>query len=176
MLLVDWFAHIGTNLGMDFTHSGGDEQAFNLGPSNGFQVMAYSSDSPPYLDFVANDSTQQGIVNTIVFEAVKRVEGLDFGSGVWYSTSLPEAEYTLEPHSPMVSLMGRVNSQVRITGWRRLDTQILLEFTEIAINNEGKQSLLAPRAVVHVHIKTPGPCDGFFSSHLAHYYIRVVPK
>jgi hypothetical protein len=134
-------------------------------------------DAPPFLKFVASDPARQGTIDRLVPMAIAKVEDGDLGSGVWYSTQLPEIQFSLaSSHSWVGSLFQRLGNQVRIVGWRRLGPSILLEFTEILEEGEqeGKQRLLAPPAVVHVHIAAPGPAAGYFSSHVAHSVIETV--
>jgi hypothetical protein len=76
----------------------------------------------------------------------------------------------------MGSLLHRLGNQTRIDGWRRLGPSILLEFKENVEEGaeKGNERLLAPPAVVHVHIAAPGPSAGYFSSYVAHRVIETV--
>lgn len=56
-----------------------------------------------------------------------------------------------------------------------MGTSILLEFVETEREPPSEEKhILAPRAMVHVHIAAPGPCDGYFSSHIAHGVVETV--
>jgi hypothetical protein len=176
-LLADWFAQIARESGINFSQHGTGGQAFTIGAPNDFHVTAHFVDAPPFLKFVASDPARQRDVDRIVPMAVTKVEHGDFGSGVWYSTGLPEIQFTLASSpSWMGSLVQRLGNQTSIVGWRRLGPSILLEFKEILEEgeDEGKQRLLAPPAVVDVHIAAPGPAAGHFSSHVAHSVIETV--
>jgi len=175
MLLADWFAHLARESGLDFAQQGTTGQAFTLGAPNAFHVTAHFIETPPFLNFVASDPHRQGIVDAIVPKAVGQVERGDFGGVVWYSTELHEVELKLFSSSFMGPFLQRLGSQTRIAGWRRLGTNILLEFTEdLPADWDEKKALFAPKAVVHVHIAAPGPCAGHFSSHLVHGVVETV--
>jgi hypothetical protein len=65
--------------------------------------------------------------------------------------------------------------QQRILGWRRLCRNILLEFTEeLPQEWDTKKTLLAPKAIIHVHLAVPAPCEGYFSLHLAQYILEIL--
>jgi hypothetical protein len=100
---------------------------------------------------------------------------MDFGGIVWYSTLLPETELEISLFSKMGDSFQRLNSQVPITGWRRLGSNILLEFTEGLPENPAAQpSIFVPKSNVHVHIAAPGPCACNFSSLIAHGFIETM--
>jgi hypothetical protein len=177
LLLADWFANLARESGLDLedqcrTSSG---KAFTLGATNAFHVTAHFIEKSPFLKFVASDPGRQGIVDTIAQQAFGHVERGDLGGVVWYSTDLQEVEFKLSA-SFMGPLLERLGSQTRVLGWRRLGSNILLEFTEDlpADWDEKKKPLFAPKVTVHVHIAAPGPCAGPFSSHLAHNVVEIV--
>jgi hypothetical protein len=162
---------------MNVGQHGTSGQAFTIGAPNDFHITAHFVDAPPFLKFVASDPARQSAIDRLVPMAVAKVEHGDFGSGVWYSTELHEIQFTLaSPSFWMGSFLQRLGNQTRIVGWRRLGPSILLEFTEILEqgDEEGKQRLLAPQAVVHVQIAAPGPAPGHFSSQIAHSVIETV--
>jgi hypothetical protein len=66
----------------------------------------------------------------------------------------------------------RLGNQTRITGWRRLGRDVLLEFREAT--SESSDQLIAPKAEVKVHIAAPGPNAGHFASHVAHSVLETV--
>lgn len=178
-LLADWFAQLARDSGMNFSQHGTSGQAFTIGAPDDFHVTAHFVDAPPFLKFVGSDPARQSAVDRLVPMAVAKVEHGDFGSAVWYSSQLHEIQFTLassSSSSSMGSLFQRLGSQTRIVGWRHLGPSILLEFREILKEGEeeGKQRLLAPPALVHVHIAAPGPAAGYFSSQVAHSVIETV--
>jgi hypothetical protein len=167
MLLADWFAHLARAGGLDLTQYGTSGQAFTVGAMNAFHVTAHFTESPPFLDFVASDTSRQDDVNAIVAKAIDHVERRNLGDIVWYSTGLHEVEFKPATFSLMGSLLQRLGSQTRIAGWRRLGTNVLLEFVEDVPDGWAeKKPILAPRATVHVHVAAPGPCAGHFSAHV----------
>lgn len=175
MLLADWFAHLARESGLDLTQHGTSGQAFTLGAPNAFHVTAHFIEAPPFLNFVASDPGRQGIVDAIVPKAVGHVERADLGGVVWYSTELHEVELRFSPLSLIGPFLQRLGSQTRIAGWRRLGASILLEFVEKERDPPSEEKhILAPKAIVYVHIAAPGPCAGHFSSHIAHGVVETV--
>jgi hypothetical protein len=56
-----------------------------------------------------------------------------------------------------------------------LGASILLEFVEKKRDPPSEEKhILAPKAIVNVHIAAPGPCAGHFSSHIAHGVVETV--
>lgn len=175
MLLADWFVCLARESGLDFTQRSSSGQAFTVGDRSAFHVVAHFTENPPFLKFVASDTSRQNLVADIVTKAVSHVERGDFGGIVWYSTELPEVELRSSPFSLMGPFLQRLGSQTRIAGWRRLGNSILLEFVEeVPEGWAEKKHIFAPKAVVHVHIAAPGPCGGYFSSHIAHNVVETV--
>lgn len=174
MLVVDWFSRLAAERGFVFGQRGASREAFTLGDPRTFQVTAHFTDTPPFLTFVASDRNRQDIVDAIVPQAIRRVENGDFGGHVWYSAELHETELKLTfPFSG--PFFHRLGSQTRIVGWRRLSADVLLEFVENIPDGWGdKHEIFAPKAVVHVHIAAPGPCEGHWSTRLAHGILETV--
>lgn len=174
MLLADWFTKLANQSGLNLSQHGSSGDGFTLGAPNDFHVIAKFIQESPFLRFVASDPDRQTAVEAIGHEAVARVQRGELGGIVWYSTGLHEDEFKLSS-SFMGSFLQRLGSQTRVVGWRRLGSNILLEFTErLPADWNEKNALLAPKSVVHVHIAAPGPCAGRFSSHLAHNVVETV--
>jgi hypothetical protein len=171
-LLFDWFAHLARQSGLTANQYGSGGSAFNLGAPGEFQVTANFVETTPFLDFVAHDPTEQHIVDGIVPTAVDRALRGDLGGVVWYFAELHEV---VEPDLSFSSFVNRLlQHQSRITGWHRLGG-ILLDFREVVRSDfNQEESLFAPPAAVHVYVSVPGPCEGHFSSHLAHTVIETV--
>lgn len=148
--------------------------AFAFGSPTSFNVRAECLAEEPYLRFVAGDSGHQGLVDKIATEAIRRTLAMDFGGEVWFSTTLREVELSVASSQFMGALLQRLGGQVRIIGWRRLGRGTLLEFTEEKLpDGEEKELLLAPRAVVKVHVAAPGPWPGHFASNIAHGMVEA---
>lgn len=174
MLLADWFARLARESGLDLAEQHGTSgQSFILGVANAFHVTAHFTEASPFLNFIASDPAQQSTVDSIVAQAVGRVERSDFGGPVWYSTELHEDALVLSPVL-MGSFFQRLGSQTRIAGWRRLGPSIILEFIEELADWDPAKALFSPKAVVHVRIAAPGPCVGIFSSYVAHGAVETV--
>ena len=74
----------------------------------------------------------------------------------------------------MGSFIERLSNQTRVVGWRRLGSNILLEFAEeLPSGWDEKNALFAPKAVMHIHVAVPAPCPGYFSSHIAHAVVET---
>jgi hypothetical protein len=69
----------------------------------------------------------------------------------------------------MGAFLEQLGNQTRIDGWRRLGGNILLQFVEeLPSDWKGGVPTLAPKAIVHVHVAVPAPCEGAFASLIAH--------
>lgn len=175
MLLADWFGRLARESGLELSQHGSSGDAFTLGSPTSFNVRAEFIEKEPFLRFVPSDSMHDELIATTAARAVDRVAAMDFGGEVWYSTELHELAWNLSSPQFMSTLMERLGNQTRIVGWRRLRGDVLLEFTEqIGEDAAGKAGLLAPKAVVKVHVAAPGPSPGHFSSHIAHAVVEVV--
>lgn len=175
MLLADWFAQIANESGLGLNQRGSSSDRFTIGDPNGFHVVADFIDEDPFLKFSASDATRQNVIDDISTKAAVRVARGDFGGVAWYSTELHEIELQFSPFSVMGSLLHRLGGQTRIAGWRRLGSNILLEFVEeIPEGWAEQQPLLAPKTRVKVHIAAPGPGPGSFASHISHGVIETV--
>lgn len=173
MLLVDWFTRLSREAGVNFQQRSGDAQTFRVTDPTGFEVSATSTDTEPQLTFVSSDPARQAETNTIVAEAVRRIDDEGFGGVVWYSEEMSEADLPFfSPFSLMGPFFQRLGGQERILGWRRLGGNVLLEFTEDPGTEQG--SPFAPRAKVRAHIAAPAPCEGFLSSYVANELIETV--
>lgn len=109
-------------------------------------------------------------------DAAARVAANDDGSSIWYSTGLKAPNFNyFNPHGGMGSLMLRLGTQVRMAGWRRLGREVRLEFSE-GQSTEGNPDLplIAPPAIVKVHLAIPGPTAGLFSDLIAHRSVEII--
>lgn len=175
MLLADWFGRLGVDAGLSLTQHGTSGNAYTLGSPSSFNVRAEFIDDEPYLRFVPSDPSHDELIGRLAAEAAARVRAGDFGGEVWYSTELHEIAFSMASPQFMGTLLQRLGNQTRISGWRRLGGGVLLEFTEERAEGEnGKPALLAPKAVVKVHIAVPGPWPGHFASHIAHSALEIV--
>lgn len=175
MLLADWLGRLAVDAGLDLSQHGTSGDSFTLGSPASFNVRAEFIEAEPYLRFMPSDSTHDELIAKLAAEAVVRVAAMDFGGEIWYSTELHELPWTMSSQQFMGTLLQRLGNQTRIVGWRRLGGDVLLEFTEEAANAvDGEASLLAPKAVVKVHVAVPGPRPGHFASHIVHGVVEVV--
>ena len=175
MLLADWFMFLARERGLELPqHSSGGER-FTIGNPTSFHVVAQFKEEAPFLEFLASESSRQKLVDDIATEAAEHAERGDLGGVAWHSTSLHEVAFEMSSFSMMGDLLQRLGGQTRIQGWRRLSNHILLEFVEDQPEDWGKKpALLAPKAVVRVHIAAPAPCPGYLSSHISHGVIETV--
>ena len=171
MVLADWLSRLGTEAGFEFEQHGRSGNSFTIGAPTGLHVTAQDAEAPPYLKFVASDPGAQAAIDDLATEAVERVARRDFGGPIWYSTQIVDPGLKLSA-SFMGSFIERLGNQTRITGWRRLGRDVLLEFREAP--SESSDHLIAPKAEVNVHIAAPGPKPGHFASHVAHGVLETV--
>lgn len=175
MLLADWFVFLARESGLELTQHGTGEDRFTIGDPRSFHVVAQFREEAPFLEFLASDSSRQKLVDDIASQAATHTERGDYGGVAWHSTTLHEVALEMSSFSMLSDLLQRLGAQTRIQGWRRLSNHILLEFTEDLPEDWGeKPALLAPKAIVHVHIAAPGPCAGYLSSRVAHGVIETV--
>ena len=174
-LVADWFVRLGEEASFDFDQRSTSSQSFTFGSQSDFHVTADFSAEAPYLRFTASDEAKQTLVDKLVQLAIARVNKGETGGVVWYTATLGEASLTLPSHSIMSDLLLRWGNQVRIQGWRRLGTRVLLEFGEDKPEDwKTKPQLLAPKAIVKAHVVVPGPCAGEFSKSLARPVMELV--
>lgn len=174
-LLADWFVRLGRDAGLSFDQRGSSSESFRIGNPKNFHVIAHFTNDVPYLRFVASDESKQALVDKLAQQANTHVEKGEMGGVVWYSTEFHEVALTVSSHSPLSPILLRLGNQVRIQGWRRLGTGVLLEFQEEIPDDRDKQpQLLAPKAIVKAHFAIPGPCRGEFSRAIAGPVIELV--
>jgi hypothetical protein len=167
------FAKIG---GLSLSQRGQNSNQLTFGNGAGRDVVASFVDDPPYLAFVASLPQDVELVKKAAALAAKRVAANDLGGEVWYSFGLNEAELNLfSALGGITPLILRLGTQVRIAGWRRLGPSVLLEFREGPSQDGNPESpLLAPPAIVDVHLAVPGPQAGFFSDFVAHSAVETI--
>jgi hypothetical protein len=129
MVLADWFSRLGTEAGFEFEQHGRSGTAFTIGVPPRLHVTAEHVAVPPYLKFVASDPSAQSVIDDLASKAAERVTKRDFGGPIWYSTQIADRGFKLTP-SFMGSFLERLGNQTRISGWRRLGRNVLLEFRE----------------------------------------------
>lgn len=174
-LVADWFVRLGSEAGLDFNDRSASSQSFTFGNPKTFHVTASFAGEAPYLQFAASDEARQTLVDELVQRAIDHVDKGELGGIVWYTATLSEAAVSFSSRSMMSDLMLRLGNQVRINGWRRLGSNILLEFQEEKPDDwETKPPILAPKAVVKAHVAAPGPCVGDFSKSLARGVMEFV--
>ena len=162
--------------GIVLSSRGQSGDSLTLGDGKGTDVIARFSDSPPFLIFTSPPNLSTAAVSRAARRAEERVSANDFGGEVWFSFELQEQELNLfAPHSGITALVLRLGTQVRITGWRRLGPSVLLEFSEGPSKDGNPDApLLAPPAIIHVHVAVPGPREGFFAQSTATGVVELV--
>lgn len=174
MLCADWLMQLGRDAGLPFSQYGSRGDSFTIGSPNELNVIGHFTDAEPYLRFVSSDPSQQPLIDSLAIEAASRVKQGNVGSTVWHSATCPAPGYQIAAPFSMGSFMERLSNQTRIVGWRRLGSNVLIEFAEELPNDwDPKNALLAPKALAHVHIAVLAPCVGNFSSHIAHAVLET---
>jgi hypothetical protein len=175
MLLADWFARLAAEAGLQLDQFGSNDKAFTFGPPTGLNVTAKFIEAHPFLQFVSSDTAQQALVDRLAQQALARIEVGDLGGINWYSVSLAAHGFQLASPFSMGPFIQQLGAQTRIIGWRRLGSDILIEFSEeLPTDWAEKNVLLAPKGITHVHMAIPGPRAGFLSSHIAREGIETV--
>ncbi len=168
-LFVSWLLRYASEAG--FTgHYGSGGSISTVGNPQGRHVTLEWLDSEPWVTVTASEPSDHELVAKWHRTAAAAVDRSDMGGYVWYSTSV----LTEEPdtHGFMEQLMRLLGDQTRIVGWRRLGGNVLLEFIEGSTGmGEG---LIAPATTVAIHVATPGPIAGPFSSIVAATIADVV--
>jgi hypothetical protein len=174
MLCADWLSQLGSEAGLRFTQYGSSGESITIGSPTDLHVTAHFIDDDPYLRFVSSDSTRQAQIDSLAEEAASRTRQGNFGSIVWYFAACPAPDFELPSPMSMGSLVERLSNQARIIGWRRLGTNVLIEFAEeLPKDWDEKNAILAPKALAHVHIAVPAPCAGNFSAFIAHSVLET---
>lgn len=174
-LTADWFSRLAIESGTDLSQRGTNGESFTFGGSDTLRVTANPVAIHPYLSFSCSDPTREAWITELVVQAATRVAAQDFGGEVWYSTGVEESAWSVASAQFIGTLILRLGTQQRIEGWRRLGSSILLEFVEESVAGGGEApQLLAPKAQVRIHIAVPGPCEGHFSSYVAHGVLETV--
>lgn len=165
MLCFDWFRKLAQDVALPFTQHGRNNEAFTLAGSEGLTVTAKFVDQPPYLKFESNDAGRDTVLQELARQASARVDAGDLGGTVWYSTALTVPPFHMGLGTG--AFLEQLQSQTRFIGWLRLGGNILLEFTEEPAP-DWKEGALPPKAVIHVHVAIPAPCEGDFASRIAY--------
>jgi hypothetical protein len=175
MLLADWFARLAGEAGLPLDQYGSSGEAFTLGAPTGLNVAAKFIEAYPFLQFVSSDTARQELIDDLALKAVARVNARDLGGINWYSVSLAAEGFRLASPFSIGSFVQQLGNQTRILGWRRLGSNILIEFAEeLPADWDEKNVLLAPKGIAHVHMAIPAPRAGFLSSHIARATIETV--
>lgn len=176
MLLADWFSKLGREAGLPLDNNRGSSQnVFTLGSKQHFHVEAKFIQDPPFLRFEASDNSKQTLVDSLVKQAVTHVQARELGKVVWYSSTITTVESKFNLPNLMGPFFQQLGTQTRISGWRRLGPDIILEFKEISSPDEKeKPQFFAPQAVVDIHIGVLAPCAGYFSSAFAQSIVELV--
>jgi len=175
MLLADWFARLAGEAGLQLDQYGSSGEVFTLGAPTGLNVTARFIEANPYLQFVSSDPARQALIDDLASKAVEHANAGDLGAINWYSGSLSAEGFQLAAPFSMGSFIQQLGNQTRIQGWRRLGSNILIEFAEeLPADWNENNVLLAPKGIAHVHMAIPAPRAGFLSSHIAHGAIETI--
>lgn len=175
MLLADWFRRLARDASWDLGQYGSGGRFYTFGRLAEGGVKASFTDSHPFLTFDTTDEQKHDLLRELVGRAVRRADEVNVGGIVWYSTTLEEIPFPLSSSSFLGTFLERLGGQVRVDGWRRLGMDVVMEFTEAEPEETPESNqLFAPKAGVEVHIASPGPIDGYFSSRVAHGAIELV--
>lgn len=168
-LLADWFRRLANDDGIPLHSYGISGETITLGAADSFQVIATFVDDFPHLEFRSSQADRQATVDELAKRAIDRVQDVQIGETVWYTAHCVAADHRFAGTSWLGSLIERLGNQTRISGWRRLGNDILIEFIEaplqVAVNGN---VLFAPATEVNVHLSIQAPCQGLYSDPIAH--------
>src|SRR5690348_13351621 len=173
-LLMDWFEHFAIASGLAITQRGTVGGKYTFGTISGTGVTATPTDAPTWLSFAAEDVANRTAVGEAASKARSKVDAGDFGSEIWYSVPLREPVFNF--FASRSAFIFRLGTQMRIKGWRRLGSSILLDFDETTSEEGVKKAdaLFAPQALVTAHIAVPCPFPGQFSGLIINGIVETV--
>jgi hypothetical protein len=175
MLCADWFMQLGNELGFPFSQYGASDYSYTVGSPNDFHVIAHFTETEPYLRFVSSDTSRQQEIDSLANQAESRIKQGNFGATVWYSATCSAPDYQISAPYTMGSMLERLSNQIRIVGWRRLGSSVLIAFEEeLSSVWDPKNALFAPKALALVHLAVSAPCVGNFSSYVAHAALETI--
>jgi hypothetical protein len=173
-LCFDWFRKLAQDAALPFNQHGRNGEAFTLAGPDGFQVTAKFVDARPFLRFESNDPGRETVVQDLARQAAARVEAGDLGGIVWYSTTIAAPTFQMSPGFGLSVFLEHLQNRLRIVGWLRLGGNILLEFTEeLPPDWKEDAGALPPKAVIHVHVAVPAPCEGTFAARIAYSVVET---
>ncbi|MBK8647443.1 MAG: hypothetical protein IPN16_13030 [Gemmatimonadetes bacterium] len=173
LLTADWLRVLGNEADFAYHNHSANGATLVLQGRGDFEVVCSRLAATPYLALASNDPTRTHLVESQLLEAVRRAQEGRLGGYWWYTSLLTERPLQLPGPNIFLDLVQRLGSQRRITGWRRLSHNVLLEFEEAA-HVDATASIVAPGARVRVHIGAPGPCLGFVTDVIAHSMLETI--
>jgi hypothetical protein len=130
LLILSWVNRLGNEAGLALEGHGSTDETYRLGDQTGFHITAEFADQHPYLTFKSSDPEKQAMVDEIAASAVARVDAHDFGDPHWHTAHLEVPAYSMRDTINFLSGFLLALSGPRISGWRKLGREILLEFVE----------------------------------------------
>ena len=130
LLSASWLLRLAQESGYDLPQISLSVQPFIIGRPDGFHIDVTMTDDAPWIAATASSLGEHTRIDELVKQSGDRTAEGDFGGLVWYSTTLVgQQSLTLDARF-MTRLQEILGSQVRIEGWRRLGSHVLLNFRE----------------------------------------------
>ena len=173
-LLLSWVDRLGNEAGLVFEAHGSTDKTYRLGSDSGFHITAEFTEHRPYLTFTASDPEKQATVDEIATSALKRVDAHHLGDPHWHTAQLEVPAYSMRDTINFMSGLLLALGSPRISGWRRLGREILLEFVEQPAADWKAEGGLPPTTVIRAHLRVPAPRPGYFCQTLASRGLETV--
>ncbi len=127
LLLASWLLRLAREAGYPLGQQGWTSAGVvTLGSPTEFHLIVEPLEQYPWVKVRASDVREQPRIDDLAPAAASRVDAMDIGGDVWYSTRFetqrPEGRMLME------QLQRLLSDGVRIRGWRRLGHSVLLEF------------------------------------------------
>jgi hypothetical protein len=181
-LSASWLLRLVREAGYDVPQTSLSMTPFTIGRADGFHITVTPHDSPPWINAVSSDQSQQAEIDKLVQLSGELASGVlksdeDLGGYVWYTCTLVAEQLNLA--SPMFQsrMQERLHTTTPISGWRRLGWGVLLNFREDVSEGGNEQpvpAMFRPPPVVDAYIAAVGPVDGPFTRPMAHALAEVV--
>lgn len=175
-LSASWLLRFAREAGYEVSQTSLTFAPFIIGPQDGFHVTVTPLDTSPWITADASDPDQQEPINALVQRSGERADAGDVGGHQWYRATISS-----EPPEFDVFFMDRIQemltNHVRMQGWARLASWILLNFREELPAGRTVSSdnpFVVHRALIDVHIAVPGPAYGPLTEPIAHQALEEV--
>lgn len=172
-LVIDWIDRLANESGISLGQHSQSGTDVLLGDPTGEHIRAELVDGVDLVTIEASDPDKQTLFNSILEKARQNVRQGHFGGVAWSNASYSTHGSIILPFDGR--FLHTLGNQVRIEGWRRLGTQILLRFEEQkSTTDKGSHPFTAPQSSIELFVAVPAPLPGLFSSKFASQFVETV--